>query len=63
MPDPILLCKDCKYCEPSLSGPQCLHPEAKTIDYVLGNDRQMGCDAMRIRVCGPQGRFFEPSTP
>lgn len=56
----LKLCKNCKYCETSVSfSPRCHHPSAFGVDLVNGNNEPGFCSAMRILRCGERAKYFE----
>ena len=70
----VKLCKDCAYARPfeqkilfwrlkDISISRCAHKSAERIDLVTGELDPKFCSAMRVMICGPEGKWFEPKVP
>ena len=65
MSDETKFCKDCKWLQPTGMDwrVRCEHSDAVVVDLVTGEPRHMDPQAMRIRICGPEGKLWEPKEP
>ena len=68
-PQPVRLCKDCRWHEMVVFYPKCKHPKAGKVNLVTGESEYDYCTvqrmiegsmAGRLRLCGKQARWFEP---
>ncbi len=69
--DNIKLCVDCNHTRPYIRKvlwfrvihdqriARCAHPKAVRKDLVTGEEDPQFCSAMRVSVCGPDGKLWE----